>query len=213
MKGVIFGNYHSFDSWGLILGSKEIKAPEPKVQKIEIEGGDGDLDLTEFFGDVKYNNRSLSFSFSKMNIKPGDFLALFSTVQNAIHGKKMQVILDDDPAFFYSGRVTVNEWKSNKNLGEIVIEVDAEPYKMKVAETVLSTGVQGSITVKLWNSRKRVVPVITTNAEMKIAFDGYSGTFSAGTFTIPELELHEGNNTVAVTGTGNISFRYREGGL
>lgn len=213
MKGVIFGNYHSFDSWGLILGSKEIKAPEPKVQKIEIEGGDGDLDLTEFFGDVKYNNRSLSFSFSKMNIKPGDFLALFSTVQNAIHGKKMQVILDDDPAFFYSGRVTVNEWKSNKNLGEIVIDVDAEPYKMKLAETVVSKAVSGSASIVLANSRKRVVPVITTNAEMKIAFDGYSGTFSAGTFTIPELELHEGNNTVAVTGTGNISFRYREGGL
>lgn len=213
MKGVIFGNYHSFDSWGLILGSKEIKAPEPKVEKIEIEGGDGDLDLTEFFGEVKYNNRSLSFTFSKMNIKPGDFLALFSTVQNAIHGKKMQVILDDDPASFYSGRVTVNEWKSNKNLGEIVIDVDAEPYKMKLAETVVSKAVSGSASIVLTNSRKRVVPVITTNAEMKIAFDGYSGTFSAGTFTIPELELHEGENTVTVTGTGNISFRYREGGL
>ena len=213
MKGITFGNYHSYDEWGLILKEKEIQAPKPKVQQIEIEGGDGVLDLTEFFGDVKYNNRSLSFTFSKMNTKPGDFLALFSTVQNAIHGKKMQVILDDDPAFFYSGRVTVNEWKSNKNLGEIVIEVDAEPYKMKVAETVLSTGVQGTITVELWNSRKKVVPVITTNAEMKISFGGYSGTFSAGTFTIPELELHEGENTLTVTGTGNISFRYREGGL
>lgn len=213
MKGVTFGSYHSFNEWGLLLKEKEIKAPGPKVQQIEIEGGDGVLDLTEFFGDVKYNNRSLSFTFSKMNIVPDGFLALYSVVQNAIHGKKMQVILDDDPAFFYSGRVTVNEWKSNKNLGEIVIEVDAEPYKMKVAETVLSTGVQGSITVKLWNSRKRVVPKITTDAEMKISFGGYSGTFSAGTFTIPELELIEGENTLTVTGTGNISFRYREGGL
>lgn len=213
MKGVIFGSYHSFDEWGLLLKEKEIKAPEPKVQQIEIEGGDGVLDLTEFFGEVKYNNRSLSFTFCKMNIKPGDFLALFSTVQNAIHGKKMQVILDDDPAFFYSGRVTVNEWKSNKNLGEIVIEVDAEPYKMKLAETVVSKAVSGSASIILANSRKRVVPVITTTVEMTISFDGYSGTFSSGTFTIPELELHEGETTVAVTGTGNISFRYREGGL
>lgn len=213
MKGVIFGSYHSFNEWGLLLKEKEIKAPEPKVQKIEIEGGDGDLDLTEFFGEVKYNNRSLSFTFGKMNIVPDGFLALYSVVQNAIHGKKMQVILDDDPAFFYSGRVTVNEWKSNKNLGEIVIDVDAEPYKMKLVETVVSKAVSGSASIILANSRKRVVPVITTNAEMKISFGGYSGTFSAGTFTIPELELIEGNNTVAVTGTGNISFRYREGGL
>lgn len=213
MKGVIFGSYHSFNEWGLLLKEKEIKAPEPKVQTIEIEGGDGVLDLTEFFGEVKYNNRSLSFTFYKMNIRPGEYLALYSKVQNAIHGKKMQVILDDDPAFFYSGRVTVNEWKSNKNLGEIVIDVDAEPYKMKLVETVVSKAVSGSASIVLANSRKRVVPVINTNAEMKISFGGYSGTFSAGTFTIPELELIEGNNTVAVTGTGNISFRYREGGL
>ena len=213
MKGVTFGNYHSFNAWGLILGSKELKAPEPKVQQIEIEGGDGVLDFTEFFGEVKYNNRLLSFTFSKMNIVPDGFLALYSVVQNAIHGKKMQVILDDDPAFFYSGRVTVNEWKSNKNLGEIVIEVDAEPYKMKVVETVISKAVSGSASIVLANSRKRVVPVITTTAEMTISFGTYSGTFSAGTFTIPELELYEGENTVTVTGTGNISFRYREGGL
>lgn len=213
MKGVTFGNLHSYYEWGLILKEKEIKAPEPKVRQIEIEGGDGVLDLTEFFGEVKYNNRSLSFTFNKMNIVPDGFMALYSVVQNAIHGKKMQVILDDDPASFYFGRVTVNEWKSNKNLGEIVIEVDAEPYKLKTTETVISKAVSGTASIILPNSRKRVVPVITTNAEMTISFGGYSGTFSAGTFTIPELELIEGNNTVAVAGTGNISFRYREGGL
>ena len=213
MKGVIFDGLHSYYEWGLILTEKELKSPDIKTHTVEIEGSNGVLDFTDFFGAVKYENRQLSFKFIKTNIVPDGFLSLYSLVQETLHGKKMQVILDDDPAFFYSGRVTVNEWKSNKNLGEIVIDVDAEPYKMKVAETVLSTGVQGSMTVKLWNSRKRVVPVITTNAEMKIAFDGYSGTFSAGTFTIPELELHEGETTLTVTGTGNISFRYREGGL
>ena len=48
MKGITFGNHHSYDEWGLVLKGKEIQAPEPKVQKIEIEGGDGFLDLTDF---------------------------------------------------------------------------------------------------------------------------------------------------------------------
>lgn len=213
MKGVKFGNYHSFYEWGLILGSKEIGSPEPKVNQIEIEGGDGVLDLTEFFGEVKYKNRPLSFKFSKTNIVPDGFLALYSLVQNLLHGKRMQIILDDDPGNFYYGRVTINEWKSNKNIGEIVIDVDAEPYKYKLAETVVSKAVSGTATITLNNSRKRVVPVITTDAEMKIAFGNYTGTFSKGTFTIPELELIEGANTVTVTGTGTISFSYREGGL
>ena len=213
MKGVTFGSYHSFNSWGLILQSKEIKAPEPKINQIDIEGGDGVLDLTDYFGDVKYKNRSLSFQFAKPGIEQASFLALFSQVQNLLHGKKMQIILDDDSANYYAGRVTINEWKSDKNLGTIAIEVDAEPYKYKLNETVVSMPISGSSTITLTNSRKRVVPSITTDAEFTIAFGDYSGVFSAGTFMIPELELEEGNNTVTVTGTGNISFRYQEGGL
>ena len=38
-----------------------------------------------------------SFTFSKSDIVPDGFLALMSLVQDTIHGKKMQVILDDDP--------------------------------------------------------------------------------------------------------------------
>lgn len=213
MKGVKFGNYHSYNEWGLILGSKEISSPEPKVNQIEVEGGDGVLDLTEFFGEVKYKNRKLSFTFSKLGVVPDGFLALYSVVQNAIHGKSMQVILDDDPNYFYYGRVTVNEWKSNRTIGEIVIEVDAEPYKMKLSETVVTKAVAGTDTIVLTNSRKRVVPTITTTASMNFSFGSYSATVGAGTFIIPELELKEGNNTVTVTGTGTVTFRYQEGGL
>lgn len=213
MKGVKFGSYHSYYEWGLILSEKEIGSPEPKTNYIEVEGSDAVLDYTEYFGDIKYKNRLLSFKFTKMKVIPDGFLALYSLVQDTIHGRKMQIILDDDPAYYYLGRVKINEWKSNKKIGEIVIECDCEPYKYKVEETVVAKAVTGSATITLANSRKKVVPVITTNAEMTIAFNGYSGTFGAGTFTIPELELVEGNNTVTVTGTGNISFVYREGRL
>ena len=212
MKGIKFGNYHSYDDFSLILSQKTIGAPSPKVESIEIPGGDGALDLSEFFGEVKYNNRNLSFDFSTI-IPQAGFLDLFSRIQNAIHGQKMQIVLDDDAEWYYIGRVTVPEWKTERNIGKLTIECDCEPYKMKNAETVVSKAVAGSASVVLTNSRKRVVPQITTNASMTISFGTYSGTFSAGTFTIPELELHEGETTVTVAGTGNISFRYREGGL
>ena len=214
MKGVKFGNYHSYYEWGLILSpGKVIESPKPKTKYVEVEGSDGVLDFTESFGGVKYNNRTLSFPFSKPGIVPGGYEALYSVVQDALQGKKMQIILDDDPSHYYLGRVSINEWKSNKNIGEIVIECDCEPYKYKLEETVVSQAVTDSATITLNNSRKKVVPLITTSSEFTIAFNGYTGTFSAGTFTIPELELVEGANTVTVTGTGNISFVYREGRL
>jgi phage-related protein len=213
MKGIKFGNYHSYYEWGLILSEKEISSPEPKTYHVEVEGSDSVLDYTDYFGEVKYKNRTLSFKFAKMNIVPDGFLALYSLVQDTIQGKKMQIILDDDPAYYYVGRVQINEWKSSRGLGDIVIECDCEPYKYKIEETVVAKAVTGSATITLANSRKKVVPLITTDAQFTIAFDGYSGTFNAGTFTIPELELVEGNNIINVTGTGNISFVYREGRL
>lgn len=213
MKGVKFGGLHSFYEWGLILSEKEIKAPQPKTKAVDVEGADGELDYTEAFGDVKYQNRQLSFKFSKANIVPDGFLALFSVVQNALHGKKMQVILDDDPANYYFGRVTINEWKSNKRIGEIVIEVDAEPYKLKVAETVITQAVTDSAEITLTNSRKPVVPTITTTAAMNITFGSFTAAVQVGTFRLPELQLAEGQNIVTVTGTGTITFRYREGSL
>lgn len=213
MKGVKFGDYHSFNDFSLILSSKTIGTPSPKTETIDIPGGDGVLDLTDFFGDVKYNNRELSFEFSTV-VPQVEFMDLFSRVQNALHGQKMQIILDDDSEWYYVGRITVSEWKAEKSIGRLTIDCDCEPYKYKLTETEVTRAVDGTTSqITLTNSRKRVVPTITTDAEFKVAFTGFSGTYSAGTFTIPELVLAEGKTVVRATGTGNIIFRYREGVL
>lgn len=213
MKGVKFGNFHSYYEWGLVLSEKEIQAPKPKLIELEIEGSDGVLDYTEFFGGVKYENRKLTFSFSKPNIVSDGFLALFSLVQEKIHGKKMQVILDDDPTHFYYGRVTVDEWNANKRVGEIVIEVDADPYKQEIEETRVVQTVSGNANIVLSNTKMPASPTITTNAEFLIDFGSYNDIYPAGTFTIPELELGEGDNDIYVEGTGTIAFSWRKGRL
>ena len=214
MKGIRFGNYHSYNDFSLILSSKTIGTPSPKTEEIDIPGGDGVLDLTEFFGEVKYSNRELSFEFSTI-VPQDEFMDLFTKVQNALHGQKMQIVLDDDAEWAYFGRITVSEWKAEKSIGKLTIDCDCEPYKYRLTDTTLTRAVNNATTqITLTNSgRKRVVPIITTDAEMKIAFTGYSGTFSAGTFRIPELVLPEGKTIVKVTGTGNITFVYREGVL
>ena len=134
MKGVKFGNYHSWDDFSLILSEKTIGSPSPKTETIDIPGGDGVLDLTEYFGEVKYNNRKLEFVFST-KVPQSEFLALFSRVQNALHGQKMRIVLDDDPEWCYIGRITVSEWKANKVIGKLTIDCDCEPYRTKPEKT------------------------------------------------------------------------------
>lgn len=212
MKGVTFGNLHSYRDLKLLLNSKEIGSPEVKVKKIDIEGADSSLDLTDFFGEAKFENVIHKFQFSTI-VPQAQFLSLFSTVKNALHGKKMRVILDDDPLFYYMGRCSVSSFTSEKNVGVVSVECDCEPYKYKLNKTVVSKAVNGTETINLTNGRKRAVPTITTTAAMTIAFGSFSRSASAGTFIIPELELTEGNNEVTVTGTGTIRFEYQEGAL
>ena len=78
MKGVKFGGLHSYYEWGLILTEKELKSPDIKTYTVEIEGVNGVLDYTDFFGAVKYENRHLTFKFIKTNIVPDGFLSLYS---------------------------------------------------------------------------------------------------------------------------------------
>ena len=211
MKGVSFDSLHSFREWGLILSSKEIGSPAIKESKIDIEGADGELDYTEYFGGVKFGNRTLKFEFQKANISAKEFLNLLSDIHDALYGRKMTVSLDDDPDWYYQGRCKVADFTHDGRIAKISIEVDAEPYKLKKTATKRTEAVTDGAEIVLTNSRKSVVPTITTDAAMQFTFKGNIYAASAGTFRIPEIQLEEGQNSITVTGTGTVTFEYREG--
>ena len=212
MKGVRFGNYHSYDDFNLILAQKTIGTPSPKTETIDIPGGDGVLDLTEFFGEVKYNNRPLSFEFST-KVPQAEFMNLFSKVQNAIHGQKMRIVLDEDSEWYYIGRITVSEWKADKNIGKLTIDCDCEPYKSKLENTVVTVEVSGATSVILTNSKKIVVPTITITGEVELTFGTNFYTLGPGLYDLPAVQLVNGENTILLDGTGTATFSYLERGL
>lgn len=210
MKGVKFGNYHSYDDFDLILSQKTIGTPSPKTETIDIPGGDGVLDLTDFFGEVKYNNRELSFEFST-KVPQDQFMDLFSRVQNAIHGQKMQIVLDDDAEWYYTGRITVSEWKADKNIGKLTIDCDCEPYKSRHGDTVIFQMVEGTETmVILPNGRKPVMPLIDITGNINLTFGTNFWALSEGRYELPAVRLANGNNTILLSGTGTATFSYRE---
>lgn len=212
MIGVKFGDYHTYNDFNLILAEKEIGSPEVKKKEVEVEGSSVVLDYTEYFGEVKYSKRSLNFTFNTI-VPQSEFMALYSRVLNALQGQRLPIILDAEPDYYYMGRLSVSSFTTDKNIGGVSIECDCEPWKYKVAETVVTQAVSGTKTINLTNSRKKVVPEVTTTASMTLSYGDYTSNIGAGTHIIPTLELSEGNNAVTVTGTGNITFTYREGGL
>lgn len=213
MNTVTFGTYDSYEDLNLILTSKTIGAANVKTTTVDVPGADSELDYTEYFGEVYYKNRTLTFEFST-TINPSGFQDLYSEIQGLLHGKRMNIYLSDDDEYCYCGRVSVNEWKSNKRIGKIVIEVNANPYKNKRNITVLSASVTTSTLVNCMNLQKKVVPKITSTGEVTVAFGTYQRTFS-GAINDPNILFREGSNVLTFTSTAsvNVTVEYQEARL
>ena len=214
MKGIRFGGLHTYDDLNLILSKKEIGSPAVKTKKIDVEGADGELDLTDFFGEPKYENVRHKFEFSTI-IPQTEFITHFSTIKNALHGRKLKITLDDEPGAYYLGRLFVSSFTNEKGIGKVTIEADCEPWKYKAAPTVISQTVTEAATITLTNARKRAVPEvrIETEDKLRLVFGFNVWDLGAGSYTLPEMELVAGENVVEVTGTGTITFTYQEGDL
>lgn len=211
MQGIRFDNIHSYFDFNLVLSEVNIPPATPKTNFIDIPGGDGSVDLTEALGDVKFKDRECKFTFTVFPYD--DFETKKRQVSNLLNGKRYAIILDKDPNYCWFGRCRVDEYKSNKNLHQIVIGATVEPYKYKFDTTVVIVPAGDKITRTLTNGRKVAVPTIICTAETTITFNRKTITFNAGTHRNVELALVQGDNRITVTSTQSVTIRYQEGEL
>jgi phage-related protein len=214
MKGVLFGEYHTWGDFQLVMNEKEISAPEPKTHYVEVEGADGSLDFSEAFGEVKFKRRKLKYVFTSL-VPRKSFWTEFTRIQNILHGKEFKIIDDEDPEYYYIGRVTIDKWKIDKVVGSFEVDIEAKPYKYRINETIRTEYVTGTQWFGIWNDRMSVNPTFRVSSPMDITFGGK--TISIGTidtdFTSTDIVFTEGNNTLEVTGEGLLTIRYQEGAL
>ena len=143
IKGVYFDGTHT-SSFGAYLSKVVIGEPAPKVYKADIPGGHGSIDLTEHLGETKYENRTLTFTFTFPQ-KGSELMSAYSRFMNTLNGKYFDcIVTDDDIEYHYKGRVTVGELKQEK-LSRVKVECDCQPFKYSnylVSHTFSVTGTE-----------------------------------------------------------------------
>jgi predicted phage tail component-like protein len=130
MHGVIFNDKHSWRDWGLLLKTRQkISPPTPKLKQIQVPGTDTVIDLTErLTGKVHYEPRTISFEF--VTAAPREkWASLHSEILSYLHGKSVKIIFDDDPNWYYTGRVTVGDMEAEKKTANLTMTATVEPYK------------------------------------------------------------------------------------
>ena len=213
MSDIRFGTKWAHADYGLIVAPYAIPMPEPQMNFVEIPGRDGALDLSEAFGTVRYTDRIIPLTLYAR----APFDTSISAFAADVHGRRINVIFDRDPTYYYDARMTIEDVERHAGYCELSLECRAKPYKLEHFETAITVLPTGSATVTLTNTRMPVVPVITVSAGMTLTFTllgkDYTVNLSAGTHFIPSLVLMEGDTEIGITGTGRITFTYRKGAL
>jgi len=211
-NGVTFGNKNSVTDWDLLMTAKTIGEAVPKTKYVEIPGRDGALDFTESTGEVKYSDRTLTFRFELLN--PSSFWETQRKIVNHLNGRKLKIILDQDPNYYFYGRCKVANDNLIKNLGEFNIECICDPYKYKKEETVITQNVSVGNSYNYINDRKSVIPTLTLSSAMTIEFEGNSYSLGAGSQKVLDIQFKEGTNTIEIiSGSGTLTVAYQEASL
>ena len=212
LYGVRLGEFHSYDDLRIILTKTEISAPKVKTSYVEIQGADGSLDFTEAFGKINYEHRKINLSFAYIGFL-NDFPTKFSEIQNLLHGKKMKLIFDNDPEYYYFGRCSVDKWSIDKAMGTFNITIECDPYKYKEYETVVQFNINNSRKILLANDGMVTSPTFFSDSGMDVECNKIKCSIKAGEETLTDILLYAGVNELEVKGTGKLTIRYQEGSL
>lgn len=216
-RGTDFGGVHSHRDLNLIQQKVEVSPAEPKMKLVDVPGADGSKDLSmQPAGRVTYKDRKITWTFA---LYPGEnWDRKHHAVSNALNGKRCPITLDDDPDYYYMGRLAVKKYKLDGLLRQITVEATCSPYALKQKQTTVSVATSTSFTtIQLENDRKPAVPTFKPTRETVIVWGDRSVTLPAGaTFTSLDIQLQEGVNLLEVKsngGAGVLTITYQEGTL
>lgn len=218
-RTVKFGDFDTasqFVPW--TLAELKLSAPEVKTNYTDIPGANGSLDLTcAVSGEPVYYDRELSAAFETSEGSRAEREKAITDMMNQLHGKRLHIVLPDDPDFYLDGRVSVSREYNDMAHARVAVSATCTPYRLKRAETVVTA----TLTTKdaelvLTNARMPVVPTVSVSAETLLTIGSGSYTFSAGQHQLLALLLAQGEQRIkarVTAGTGTITITYREGML
>ena len=217
--------------YGLILRDRPyISPPEPKYRYIDIDGADGALDYTELISHlVNYKMRTIRMTFLLANFE-SRWDMVYSKLLAFLQKGKMRINILPRPADYWGyweGRVKIDEWSSDKNIGTIVLTATVDPYRVADKETSTSKMSVSGGTLEEWSIKgadKPVVPTLTvTNVSTSygLTIQVTAGLFKTtnaydlknGTYKLPFVMMGSGINLVELSGQGNVVLKYLEGWL
>lgn len=224
----------TFDDWKIVPESRPlVSPPDVKTEYLDIPGADGSLDYTEALSGLKYTNREGSWTFYVLNPLAnigGKYLKwneLYSLILKTVHGKRKRIWLESDPDYYYTGRIFVDQWNSNKDYSKITLKYIIDPWKYPINTTsnrdwlwnelfdnTIYYGTFDVVGQKYRNlinpSSEPITPSFYCTSEMTVTFGSNKYTVPSGTST-SKFKIVTGDNHMLFEGNGRVTVDYSMG--
>lgn len=206
-----------------------VQPPELKSFFQEVPGGDGSIDLSETnSGRPTYKRREITMKF-QCEMPMNQWSATVSNILREFHGKEGKVIFEDDPDYYYIGRMAVSDYERVVRTGAFIITVNAEPYKYELVSSLepwlwdpfnFRTGlirsygnlqVEGTRELVIPGTERWIIPVMEVTGSLSLTFEGVTYPLKAGRNKLYDVVIKDGDNLLIFTGNGTVSVDYRGG--
>lgn len=230
---------NTWTDWHLIPASRPaVSPPGISTKFVEIPGLSGALDFSEYLcGRTVYGNRSGSWDFYVDNDHE-DWEAIRMKVINFLHGQKLYMSFEDDSSFFWEGRFSMDEWKSEQTNSRFSINYGIKPFKIALRDMTANADTIGEAFGLSQNQGWRntvsnmlsgisvdgssIITVPKSTNMMALSASLYSGNAVTVDFGMKKTDLTTAKpleiiysddmsgGTMTISGTGTVKFGFRE---
>lgn len=221
-RKLVIGTYDTVQDGPWTLSALTCPEPAQQVNLVEIPGRNGPLDLSTALtsGEPTYGSRTMTATLETSEGTRDDRTQQVSNIINLLDGRRLQIILPDDPGRYIEGRVSIKTLYNDPVHAAVSVTAVCDPWRYNRTESSIqvkcSTG--KSIERVLCNGGRRpVIPQVTVsgqNAAVELSSDVYTWELSAGTYALVDLVLPAySRKPITCRGRGTVTFTYREGVL
>lgn len=229
---------HTYKDLGLILATYYLPQPSVKDSRISIPYSSGTVDLTESAGYIPFNDRDgISFTFLLKDNNYEEYFIRFHNLANMLQGRKLKVILDSDPNYYYNCRLNLDPTKTDKNFSHLTITGTADPFKYallasnepwkwnpfsfvngKIEESLADLEINGTKNIRIPAGGVLTAPTfyVYESNNLSVEYDSVSyslnrdrSTKAYNVFRFPQIRIGDEDTTLTFRGKGKISIEYR----
>ena len=199
---------------GWVLGKAEAH-----TEFADVPGHNGPLDLSTALtdGEPYYGSRPFEATFESSEGTRLEREERIDQMINQLDGWRFDIALPDDDRRHINGRVRVERLYNNLAHASVRVTATCEPWRYNNEDTVLVLeATSAEKTVQLVNSgRRSVVPTIKIEGEsvtfkFTVGTEQRTWTLGPGEYILGDIYLRSGSSPFTYSGSGKITFTYRE---